>query len=469
MQGVTLLPAVEQARLLRARQLSAVELLDAHLERIQRLNPAVNAIVTLVPEFARERARVSDGRLARGEAGLLEGLPVAHKDLEPTSGIRTTMGSPVYATWVPSESSLLVERIQAAGAVTLGKTNTPEFGAGSQTFNPVFGATLNPYDRSRTCGGSSGGAAVALACGLVALADGSDMGGSLRNPASFCNVVGLRPTPGRVPAWPTLDPYSPLSVEGPMGRTVADAALLLAAMAGPDARCPLSLPEPGSVFAGPLDADVRGLRVAWSDDAGGLPVDRDVREALAPAREALAGLGCDLVDGFPDLTGAAEIFETLRAVAFELNLGPLYDERPGDLKEAIRWNVEAARRLSAADVGAATRAHAELRERVRAFLASVDALALPAVQVAPFPVELEYPPEVDGVPMGSYIEWMRSCSNVSVTGCPALSVPAGFTREGLPVGLQLVGRERDELGLLRLAHAFERAVPAGQRRPPLPA
>lgn len=469
MEDLTVRPAVEQARLLRERELSAVELLDAHLERIGRVNPALNAIVTLVPELARERARASDARLARGEGGLLEGLPVAHKDLALTAGIRTTMGSPIYAAWVPEESSLCVERIQEAGAVTLGKTNTPEFGAGSQTFNPVFGATLNPYDRSRTCGGSSGGAAVALACGLVALADGSDMGGSLRNPASFCNVVGLRPTPGRVPVWPTLDPYSPLSVEGPMGRTVADVALLLAAMAGPDARCPLSLPEPGATFAVPLDADVRGLRVAWSDDAGGLPVDRDVREALAPARETLAGLGCELVDGFPDLSGAAEIFETLRAVAFEVSLGQLYDERPGELKEAIRWNVEAARRLSAADVGAAVRAHAQLRERVRAFLAGVDAIALPAVQVAPFPVELEYPPEVGGVPMRSYIEWMRSCSNVTVTGCPALSVPAGFTREGLPVGLQLVGRERDELGLLRLAHAFEHAAGVGERRPPLPA
>jgi amidase len=459
------LTAVEQAQLLRRRELSAVELLDAHLAQIERVNPAVNAIVTLVPELARERAEAADRALASGEgAGPLHGLPVAHKDLALTAGIRTTMGSPIFADHVPEESSLHVERTQAAGAVTLGKTNTPEFGAGSQTFNRVFGATRNPYDLTRTCGGSSGGAAVALACRMVPLADGSDMGGSLRNPASFCNIVGFRPSPGRVPTWPSLDPWSPLGVEGPMGRTVADVGLLLSAMAGPDDRCPLSLPEPGAIFAAPLDQDVRGLRVAWSDDAGGLPVEADVRAALAPARAVLEELGCAVVDAFPDLSDAGEIFQVLRAVAFETSLGPLYDERPDDLKDTIRWNVELARGLSVQEIGTATRRWAELRGRVRRFFDAHDFLALPVSQLAPFPVEVEWPREVADVSMHTYIDWMRSCSDITLTSCPAISVPAGFTPDGLPVGLQLVGRFRDDLRVLQLAHAFEQATRVGERR-----
>ena len=461
------LPAVEQARLLRGRELSAVELLEAHLAQIERVNPLVNAVVTLVPELARERARESDARLARGEARLLEGLPVAHKDLALTAGIRTTQGSPLYADWVPEISSLHVQRLHAAGAVPVGKTNTPEFGAGSQTFNAVFGATRNPFDLGKTCGGSSGGSAVALACGMAPLADGSDMGGSLRNPASFCNVVGLRPAPGRVPTWPSTDPWSPLSVDGPMARTVADVALLLQAMAGPDDRCPLSIAEPGSAFAAPLENGARAIRVAWSADAGGLPVEPEVVEALAPARGVLAELGCEVTDAFPDLSDAGRTFEILRAVAFEVSLGEEYDRHRDALKETIRWNVEAARALSVEEVAGATRAHAALLERVTAFFERFDALALPVSQVAPFDVELEWPREVAGRPMRTYIEWMRSCSDITLTGCPAISVPAGFTAAGLPVGLQLVGRPRGELALLSLAAAFEAATRAGEGRPAL--
>jgi amidase len=463
-----LLTAVEQSRLLHDRELSAVELLDAHLAQIERVNPQVNAIVTLVPELARERAEAADRALASGEEpGPLHGLPVAHKDLALTAGIRTTQGSLIFADFVPEESSLHVERMQAAGAVTLGKTNTPEFGAGSQTFNRVFGATRNPYDLTKTCGGSSGGAAVAVACGMVSLADGSDMGASLRNPASFCNVVGFRPSPGRVPTWPSLDPWSPLSVEGPMGRTVADVALLLSATAGPDERCPLSLSEPGSAFAGPREHDVRGLRVAWSSDAGGLPVEPGVLEALAPARGALEELGCEVVDGCPDLSGGGEIFQVLRAVSFETGLGPLYDEHRDELKDTIRWNVELARGLTLTEVASAKRRWTELRERVRRFFVEHDYLALPVSQVAPFPIEFEWPQEIAGVAMETYIDWMRSCSDITLTSCPAISVPAGFTPKGLPVGLQLVGRFRDDLGVLRLAHAFEQATRVGERRPPL--
>ncbi len=239
--------AVELTRLIRAKHLSAREIVAAHLVRIERVNPTFNAIVTLVAQQAIDQAAAADAAFMRGDAvGPLHGLPVAHKDLQPTKGIRTTFGSPIFANFVPSEDSLLVDRIRGAGAICVGKTNTPEFGAGSQTFNPVFGPTLNPYDRTKTCGGSSGGAAVALATRLLPIADGSDMGGSLRNPASFCGVVGLRPSPGRVPIWPAVNAWSTLSVDGPMARSVADVALFLSAIAGPDARSPISLSEPGS-------------------------------------------------------------------------------------------------------------------------------------------------------------------------------------------------------------------------------
>ncbi len=460
--GLCFLDATELARLLRARELSAVEVMEAHLAQIERVNPRVNAIVTLVAEQALDDAKALDGG---PPTGVLHGLPVAHKDLVDTAGIRTTYGSPIYRRWIPAESALLVERLQTAGAITVGKTNTPEFGAGSQTFNEVFGPTRNPYALERTCGGSSGGAAAALACGLVPIADGSDMGGSLRNPASFCNVVGLRPSPGRVPGWPTDDPRSTLSVDGPMGRTVADVALQLQAIAGPDPRCPLSLPEPGSIFAVPLERDLAGLRVAWSSDAGGLPFDPAVPRALEPARSLFESLGCEVVDGFPDLSDAGEIFQTLRAVEFAQALREEYDTERDRLKETIRWNVELGRAVTPAAARDAARRHAALRARVREFMAEVDVLALPTVQVPPFPLEIEWVTEIAGRPMSTYVDWMRSCSDITLTGCPAISVPAGFTDGGLPVGLQLVGQPGDDLGLLRIAHGFEQATRAGERRP----
>src|SRR6266581_1751802 len=257
--------ATELARRIRAKELSARAVMEAHLTQIERVNPTVNAIVTLLPERAMAGARAADEALARGAAvGPLYGLPIAHKDLFLTKGIRTTYGSRIYADFVPDQDMLIVERMRHAGAITIGKTNTPEFGAGSQTFNDVFGATLNPYDLTKTCGGSSGGAAVALACGMVPLADGSDFGGSLRNPAGFCNVVGFRTAPGRVPIYPSTPGSSALSVEGPMARTVQDVAFLLSVMASPDPRVPISIDKPGSVFSRRLQRDFRGTRIAWS-------------------------------------------------------------------------------------------------------------------------------------------------------------------------------------------------------------
>ena len=273
-QELCFLSATELARRMRQREVSCEEVMRAHLAQIDRINPQVNAIVTLLPDRAIDGARAADRRLQRGEpVGALHGLPVAHKDLVATKGIRTTFGSPIYQDFVPDVDAVLVERLRAAGAILIGKTNTPEFGAGSQTFNPVFGATRNPWDLTKTCGGSSGGAAAALACGMLPIADGSDLGGSLRNPASFCNVVGFRPSAGRVPSWPAFNAWFTLSVLGPMARTVEDLALMLTAIAGPDPRAPISIAEPGSVFARPLHRDFRGVKVAWSRDLGGLPLD----------------------------------------------------------------------------------------------------------------------------------------------------------------------------------------------------
>ncbi len=316
---ICFLPASELARRIRRRDLSARELMQASLAQIERLNPRLNAIVSLYPEQALAQALAADEKQARGEAlAPLHGLPVAHKDLFLTRGMRTTFGSPIFRDFIPDQSLLIVDRLQAAGAISVGKTNTPEFGAGSQTFNTVFGKTLNPYDPSKTCGGSSGGAAVALATGMVPLADGSDMGGSLRCPANFCNVVGLRTSPGRVPIWPAKTGWSTLGVEGPMARTVEDCALMLSAIAGWDARSPIAIAEPGSLFARPLARDFSGVRIAWSTDLGGLPLDARVAAVLASQRATFAALGCALEDATPDLSDANEIFMTLRAWQFEL-------------------------------------------------------------------------------------------------------------------------------------------------------
>jgi amidase len=460
-------PAAELARRMRAKDLSAQEVMIAHLTQIERVNPKVNAIVTLLPERALAGARAADTALARGDAvGPLHGLPVAHKDLFPTKGIRTTSGSPIFCDFVPDQDALIVERLRRAGAITIGKTNTPEFGAGSQTFNPVFGTTLNPYDTTKTCGGSSGGAAVALACRMLPIADGSDMGGSLRNPAGFCNVVGLRPSPGRVPSWPDLAGWFTLSVDGPMARTVADVALMLSAIAGPDPRSPIAIAEPGSLFARSLERDFAGTRIAWSRDLGGLPVDVRVTAALDGQRHVFDALGCPVEDNEPDFTDADEVFKTLRAWRFELALGELLETHRDQLKDTVIWNIEAGRRLTGPQLGRAERLRTSLYYRVREFMETYEFMILPVSQVPPFDVAQPYVTEINGVRLETYIDWMRSCYYISVLGLPAISVPCGFTPEGLPVGLQIVGRHQDDWGVLQLAYAFEQATEAW-RRPPV--
>lgn len=463
---ICFMTATEMARLVRAREISAKELMEAHLAQTERVNPKVNAIVTFLPEQALQRAIEADERLAAGEdVGPLHGLPVAHKDLVLTSGIRTTFGSPIYKDFVPEQDALIVERLRDAGAICIGKTNTPEFGAGSQTFNPVFGETLNPYDLRRTCGGSSGGAAVALACGMVPIADGSDIGGSLRNPANYCNVVGLRTSPGRVPAWPALTIWSPLSVQGPMARTVEDAALMLSVLAGPDARAPLSIAEPGSRFARGLGRDFKGVRLAWGPDFGGLPVDPRVTAAIEKQRGSFESLGCIVEEGLPDFADADEVFKVWRAWEYELAYADLLKDHRDKIKDTVIWNIEEGMKLTGSQIGRAEIKRTELYHRLRVFMETYEFLILPVSQVPPFDIKQPYITEINGVQMKTYIDWMQSCYFISVTGLPAISVPCGFTEEGLPVGVQVVGRNRDEWGVLQLAYAFQQATGFWKKRP----
>jgi len=460
--------AVTLAGMLRRREVSAREVVAAHAERIEALDGVTNAVVTRSLERALQQAGLADAALTRGrEPGPLHGLPVAHKDLADTAGVRTTYGSVLFARHVPDRDDLVVARMAGAGAISLGKTNTPEFGAGSHTVNALFGATRNPYDPSRSAGGSSGGAAAALAARLICLADGSDLGGSLRNPASFCNVVGLRPSPGRVPSWPVDDVTDVLGVAGPMARTVADVALLLSVLAGPDPRVPLALDAPAPLtgrLPGLLARDLRGVRVAWTDDLG-LPVEPAVRDVLAPARQVLTDLGCEVIDAVPDLSGADEVFRTRRAFRFATFLGPLLREHPGQVGDNVRWNIERGLELTVADLSRAAGLHTALAGRVSEFWDRVEVLACPVTQVAPFDVTLDWVHEIDGQPQQTYLDWMASAYLISVTGLPAISVPAGFTPDGLPVGLQLVGRRRADWQLLTVAHAFEAATGHGQRVP----
>ncbi|MBV8236990.1 MAG: amidase [Acidimicrobiia bacterium] len=466
---VCFMTAVELTRRLRAKEVSAREVMDAHLRQIERVNPKVNAIVTLVADRAREAARRADERIAKGEeVGPLHGLPVAHKDLQETKGIRTTYGSLIYKDHVPTFDALVVERLHAAGAITVGKTNTPEFGAGSQTFNAVFGRTMNPYDLTRTCGGSSGGAAVALACGMVPLADGGDAAASLRNPASFCNVVGLRPSPGRVPSWPYRTAWFPLKVDGPMARTVADVALMLSALAGPDPRSPIAITEDGARFRRPLGRDFKGVRVAWSRGLG-LPFEPAVKTAVDAQRRVFEALGCIVEEADPDLTGADDVFKTLRAWYYEAALSEEYARHKDELKDTLVWNIEEGRRLTGPQVGRAEVLRTALYHRVREFLDRYEFFVLPVVQVLPFDVKTDWLREVNGVKMETYIDWMKSCYFISTVGNPAMSVPCAFSAEGLPIGLQIVGRHQDDWGVLQLGYAFEQATGLWKRKPPVAA
>lgn len=459
--------ATEMARKIRHKKISCKEIMQAHLQRIRKINPKVNAIVTQVDEedvlAASEEA---DRQIAQKKGiGVLHGLPVAHKDLVPTKGIRTTFGSLIYKDHVPDHDGLIVERLKRAGAITIGKTNTPEFGAGCQTFNRVFGATLNPYDLKKTCGGSSGGAAAALACGMVPIADGSDTGGSLRNPANFCNVVGFRPSPGRIPLWPNSLAWFPISVQGPMARTVKDVALILSAIAGPDARSPISISETGEVFNRSLDRVFKGTRVAWSRKLGDLPVSPEVTKVLENQRRVYEEIGCVVDDVEPDFSGADEAFRVWRSWRFAVNYHALLENHRDLIKDTIIWDIEKGLHLTGLEVGKAEIVRTNLYHRIRKFMKEYEFIICPVNQVPPFDVEMPYVKEINGIAMNTYFEWMKSCYYISAVGLPAISVPCGFTDQGLPVGIQIVGRHHDDLGVLQLADAFEKATGFWKKHP----
>lgn len=462
--------ATELARLLRAREVSATEVVQAHLDRIEAVNPLVNAIVTLTADQALAQARTADDLAVRGEfTGPLHGLPVAHKDNHLTAGIRTTFGSRSRETFVPDDDDLVIERMKSAGVITLGKTNIPEFAAGGHTFNDVFGITRNPYDLAVTAGGSSGGAAAALAAGLHPLADGNDMGGSLRLPAGFCNVVGLRPSAGRVPVYPAADGYVGLSVQGPMARTVDDLALLLSVMAGPDRRSPLSLETPGSTFAAVGDGGLAGRRVAFSSDLGGaIEVTDEVAQLVRMAAAACETAGAVVEEASPDFSGADECFRTLRAWQFEATMGDWLDVNIDTVRPSLYANMVTGRGLTGADVGRAALLRTSLFHRMRMFLEDFDLLILPVSPLPAFDAETQFPAMVAGVEQPDYLGWMRAVCHVSVTGHPAMSMPAGFTGTGTPVGVQLVGRHRAEADLLGMAKGFEAVTGYAAVHPRLP-
>jgi amidase len=458
--------AVELATRLARKQVSAREVMTAHLAQIERLNPQVNAIVTLVAEQAMAGAAKADEAIMRRDPiGALHGLPVAHKDLVDTAGIRTTRGSPFFRDHIPTHDALIVTRIRAAGAITVGKTNTPEFGAGSQTFNTIFGATRNPYDVTKTCGGSSGGAATAVAARMLPIADGSDTGGSLRNPPAFCNVVGLRPSPGRVAI--ESSSWSPLSVAGPIARTVADVALFLSAIAGPDARSPLSIQEDPARFRAPLSRGFKGVRVAWWRGLGGLPFEPEIRRVVDANRHVFEELGCSVEEAEPDFEGVDTAFPLLRYVANHPQYAPLVQQHPEWVKDTIKYEVAEAERAGAADVGRAMARQARMYDQSRQFFERYEYFILPVTQVEPFDVNTPYPTTIAGTAMSTYIDWMRSCWYISMMTNPAISVPGGFSASGLPVGLQIVGRHHADWSVLQLAHAFEQATHHGARMPTL--
>jgi amidase len=463
------LPALTLLDLQRKKEASAAEILESHLARIDAVNPQVNALVTLGERDAlRERALEIDAQWARGVwQGALHGLPVSQKDLTATRGVRTTFGSKAFEHHVPQHSALIARRCDAAGALMIGKSNTPEFGAGSHTFNEVFGVTRNPWDLSKSAGGSSGGAAASVACGMNPLACGSDMGGSLRNPAAWNAVVGLRPSPGRVPRAPDANGWATLGVDGPMARNVADTALLLSAISGPSGETATEISEPGARFAQPLQRDFRGTRIAMSVQLAGLAVDPEIQRAVHAQAAVFESMGCEVVFADPDLGDAEDVFRIERAWMIGSLVDRLNDEARAVLKPEIEAECRLYRSLSAADLGGMFARKTALFDRMRRFMDQHAFYVAPATQMLPFDAELRWPSEFMGARYDSYIDWMRICWYLSSTESPVLALPCGFSAAGLPIGLQIAGRYRDDWSLLQFGHAYESAAAHGPLRPPL--
>jgi len=455
------LTAREAVDLLRRREVSPLELVDAAAERIRATDKSVNALPTLCLERAYDHARrlTETGPPRDPGPGFLYGLPVAIKDLTKVAGVRSTEGSRVFANRVPERSDILVERLEANGAIVMGKSNTPEFGAGGTTVNEVFGVTLNPWDTRYTCGGSSGGSAVALATGQVWLATGTDLGGSLRLPASFCGVVGLRPSPGRVAHGPVSLPFGVLDVDGPMARNVGDVALLLDAMAGCHPEDPISLSAPPTPFRFAAENPITPRRVAWSPDLGIAPVEKEVRSVCSEAVLTFTRLGAQVDEAHPDLEDADAIFQVLRAVQRAGNTMELLANHRSDLSPEVVFYAEKALGLTAAEIVTAEVRRGALYQRMVRFFDRYDLLVCPAVIVPPFEANRREVRDVEGVELDDYFAWLRLTFSITVTSCPAISVPCGFTSSGLPIGLQIIGPPRGEAKLLSAAALFEAQHP----------
>ncbi len=446
--------AVETVELLKLGAITPHDCLDALEARIAAVDPAVNALPTLCFERARKAA---DEMVAKpmAERGVLAGLPVAIKDLTEVEGVRTTHGSPIFADNISSFSDILVERLEDNGGVIYAKSNTPEFGAGANTFNEVFGATRNPWNTSRSAAGSSGGAAVALATGMAWLAHGSDLGGSLRNPASFCGIVGLRPTPGRVAHTPGLKIDNRLSVEGPMARNVEDCALMLDAMVGEDARDAVSLPAPKASFLSAARSGWKPLKVAYSADLGITPVDPEVADITRKAANRLAEVGVIVEEAHPDLSESHDSFQTLRALGFAIGRKNLLETHRDKLKPEVIWNIEKGLNLKAEDIIRAEIQRATMIKRAFTFFGTYDLLLCPATIVPAFPVEQRYLESCNGVVFDNYVGWLAIVYAITLLGAPAISIPVGFTKAGLPVGLQVVAKPRAEAQMFAGAKLLE--------------
>jgi len=468
MRDLCFASATELLRLYRTRKASPLETMQAILTQIDRVNPQVNAIVTLARESALAEARKATRALPRRvELPPLFGVPIVIKDLTITRGLRTTYGSKIYADHVPTEDALVVQRLTAAGAIMLGKTNTPEFGAGANTFNAVFGATRNPWNPALTCGGSSGGSAVALAAGMGPIAHGTDLGGSLRIPAAFCGVIGFRTTPGLIPVYPRELAWDQFSVHGPMARTVADTALMLSVMAGSDDLSPISYAVDTREFVRAVrKPSVKGWRIAWTPDLAGLiPVDSEVASVAERGARVLRSLGAAVATTSPDFSGTNEIVLSTRGLVMAALHGDKLSKWRDQMQQGLVWNIEQGLRLTPQEIGRGEKLRTELWHRVRMFFERYDLLVLPTVAVKPFPVEQPYPTEINGQRLGDYTQWFFLTYAISLTGLPAISVPCGFTKDGLPVGLQIVGRRRQETLVLAAAAAFERAAPWAHKIP----
>jgi amidase len=474
MSELTWLSTRELADRIATGRISAVEAADDHFERIEEVNSTLNAVVTMDAEAALARAVEADAAFAKGERlRPLHGVPMTHKDTHSTAGMRTTLGSPIFAESVPQTDSLIIARLKAAGVNTTGKTNVPEFAAGSHTFNPVFGTTVNPYDPSRSAGGSSGGVGAVLAAGVQASGDGSDMGGSLRIPGSFNNVVGLRPSNGRIPHVPPEHPWSWLAQGGFMARTVGDIALLMQLAAGPAPDGPCSIPDSGEVFDLPefrlgawYEPSLAGVRVAFAPDLGGMiRVESEVLDIVRKTAPVFEELGARVSEECLRLVDADEVFDVQRAYDFLLSWGDLVRTRRSEIKESVVWNTERGMALTSADLVSKDNARTRLLQAVQEFFTEHDVLVTTTAQVLPFDAEIEYPTEINGQPLDTYLDWMRSATLISATGCPAISVPAGFSASGLPVGIQIVGAPGRDVKLLQVAHAFEEATGFHLRRP----